>query len=532
MWGKRALWQLIFVDDLLWLPKQKGDVAKIMMAIFLYVLLGVPVSWKKFIGGLEFSWVGFALNIRIAALGLSASRAAWAINWLESIAAQGHVRVGDMRAALGRMSFALSALGHLRPFLGPIYAWVAVLDNTTRRYQLSKAIILVLLFLAKALKGQGRLAPVGVRATCEKELFRTDARAEGDEVWTGGWAMDHSDTKQCRWFSERLDHKTAPWLYTSGESYRQIASLELLATLAAVVVFDVPDASKCCFRCSAATDNKGNSHVLSRLLTTKFPLNAFLMELAMQLQTRGAELHLFWLPRLQNVEADSLTNNDTARFDPSMRLRFDLSCFTGIVLHDLLETGSQLYQEIRKSKKAKVEKGAAETIAEDSGRKDLIALWGKMKVAVRLLLVCVKIPRGACAACIKVGGLPDVDGAVNVLRVDAKVPLDFKALNKHYERVGKLLQHYDLLSVKACDAKTGACLFTFCLQNGLIHLCFHLMEGKLAWPREGSRKAAPLVIGDEGVTLMLEINLSLLLMGLNLPAVALPKVQVQLDAGA
>jgi len=130
---------------------------------------------------------------------------------------------------------------------------------------------------------------------------------------------------------------------------------------------------------------------------------------------------------------------------------------------------------------------------------------------------------------LRVEGIPDVDGAVNVLRVDAKVPLDFKALSKHYERVGKLLQHYDLLSVKACDAKTGACLFTFCLQNGLIHLCFHLMEGKLAWPREGSRKAAPLVIGDEGVTLMLEINLSLLLMGLNLPAVALPKVQVQLD---
>ena len=39
---------------------------------------------------------------------------------LTPFAAQGHVRVGDMRAASGRMSFALSALGHLQPFLGPI----------------------------------------------------------------------------------------------------------------------------------------------------------------------------------------------------------------------------------------------------------------------------------------------------------------------------------------------------------------------------------------------------------------------------
>ena len=48
--------------------------------------------------------------------------------------------------------------------------------------------------------------------------------------------------------------------------------------------------------------------VVSRLLTTKFPLACFLMELALQLQSREADLELFWLPRLQNVEADALTN--------------------------------------------------------------------------------------------------------------------------------------------------------------------------------------------------------------------------------
>ena len=353
MWGKAALWQLIFVDDLLWLAKQKSGAAKIILAIFIYVLLGVPFAWKKFVGGPEFTWVGFAVNVRVGALGLSESRATWAINWLQSTAVQGLVRVADMRAALGRLSFALSALGHLRPFLGPIYAWVAVLDSC-RRYQLPKAIILIMQFLAKALRGLGRLTPVGAPVACEKELFRTDARAEGDEVWIGGWALDHADTKKCRWFAERLSHINAPWLYTSGESYRQIASLELLATLAAVVVFDVPEASKCSFRCSAATDNMGNSHVVSRLLTTKFPLNAFLMELAVQLQKRGAELHLFWLPRLQNVEADALTNNDTARFEPSLRVRFDLTSFKGALLHDFLDAGTQLYQEIKKTKAARV----------------------------------------------------------------------------------------------------------------------------------------------------------------------------------
>ena len=166
------------------------------------------------------------------------------------------VRIADMSAVLGRLSFALTALNHLRPFLGPIFAWVAALQST-RTYQVPKAIKLIMLFLAKALEGPGRLAPV--RASVQQpEAFRTDARAEGDEIWLGGWAMDHVDTKKCRWFSEKLNPQTAPWLYAAGDSYRQIASLELLATLAAVVSFGVGGCPSCHIACSSGTDNRGN----------------------------------------------------------------------------------------------------------------------------------------------------------------------------------------------------------------------------------------------------------------------------------
>ena len=118
-------------------------------------------------------------------------------------------------------------------------AWVAVLDNC-RRCPVPKAIVLIMPYLAKALRGLGRLTTVGTPVACEKRLFqcpervRTDAKAQGDEVWIGGWALDHADTKKCRWFAERLNHANAPWLYTSAESYRLIASLELLAAVSAV----------------------------------------------------------------------------------------------------------------------------------------------------------------------------------------------------------------------------------------------------------------------------------------------------------
>ena len=61
--------------------------------------------------------------------------------------------------------------------------------------------------------------------------------------------------KQCRWFSEHLPHDNAPWLFAAGECYRQIASLELFATLAAVVTFGVPNGEHGAICCSAGTDN-------------------------------------------------------------------------------------------------------------------------------------------------------------------------------------------------------------------------------------------------------------------------------------
>ena len=121
-------------------------------------------------------------------------------------------------------------------------------------------------------------------------------------------------------------------------------------------------------RCSAGTDNVGNSFVVARLLTTSFPLNAFLMELALRLQREGAELHLYWLPRLQNAEADALTNGSFAAFSPDQRLRFDLASFKGLVLQDMLDQGLELYEEVRQCRAAKRMRPTVKTSKRDSLR--------------------------------------------------------------------------------------------------------------------------------------------------------------------
>ena len=347
---KRALMHLVYVDDLIWIAGEKGGLEQIMLLVFFYTLLGVPFAWRKFAGGVQCSWVGFELDLGERVLGLTASRATWLVGWMQRAISAGEVNIADMRSVLGRLAFACSALTNFKPFLGPLYAWTAAMDSYNKR-RLPKLVILILRFLSNALEKGQRLQGVGVFHEHVREVFRTDARAEGAEVWIGGWALDSEDASQCRWFAEKLNHHNAKWVFTAGESYRAIASLEMLATLVAVHLFGTPPGERSGTVCSAGTDNKSNSHIITRGLTTKYPLCIFTMELAMQLQTLGSELHLYWLPRLQNVEADRLTNGDFSGFSADKRLRFRLDDFCGHMMREMLEVGEELFKCIRKPNK-------------------------------------------------------------------------------------------------------------------------------------------------------------------------------------
>ena len=134
--------------------------------------------------------------------------------------------MADVRAVLGRLSFAFNVLPNFRPLLGPLYARSAAM----RAFH-SRPLPVLLSLLKASLERLGRNAAVGEHCETEQELFRTDARAEGDEVWISGFALDTGALSERRWFAERISHRTGKWLFLAGESYRATASLELLATL-------------------------------------------------------------------------------------------------------------------------------------------------------------------------------------------------------------------------------------------------------------------------------------------------------------
>ena len=99
---------------------------------------------------------------------------------------------------------------------------------------------------------------------------------------------------------------------------------------------------------SGVTDNIGDSYVVARLMTTKFPLAAVLMELVEQLAARESWLRLAWVPRQQNVEADALTNGCYDGFNPDLRIELDPKTIVWKVLDVMLEAGGGMVEELER----------------------------------------------------------------------------------------------------------------------------------------------------------------------------------------
>ena len=80
------------------------------------------------------------------------------------------------------------------------------------------------------------------------------------------------------------------------------------------------------------TDNRGNGWALNKLMWTKFPSSAVVMELSCYLKRMAAKASVEWAPRSANYEADALANGVTCSFDPSRRITVDVTALRWEIL--------------------------------------------------------------------------------------------------------------------------------------------------------------------------------------------------------
>eukprot|EP00438_Fugacium_kawagutii_P008249 Skav226268 [mRNA] locus=scaffold2708:264535:265680:- [translate_table: standard] len=351
--------RLLFADDG-WLTATGGFFwRKLLFWLFCLDLLEVPLSWKKVRGGTEVQWIGCTIDVVGFRIGISERKVAWMLEWLEKHSASGGITGRDLKSALGRFSFVAGALPHMRPFLGPIFAWSARLSPGVFA-AFPDAVAILLEYIMMEVRNNPMRKPRRIQEGV-RELFRIDAKAEGDCVVIGGWeTIDEAGTMKARWFSIRLTRRNAPWVFAKGEPFRNIASLELMAVLMTVIVFGKRWeglVQKGEILLTASTDNLGNTHVLRRFMSCKYPLSIVVMELALQLKEKGVELDLRWLPRRQNTEADALTNQEFGGFDNRLRIHVDLEKVEFLILNKLMEKAGTLDEEMKLAKSSKEAKG-------------------------------------------------------------------------------------------------------------------------------------------------------------------------------
>ena len=122
---RQELWELLFADDIKLTATGPTLYDDITLKLFLWVLVGTPISWKKCRGGLTMDWIGYWLDYGTYSIGLSESRAMWLIKWATELIDRGATVVRQFLEGLGRLSFATGVLEWDRPFLGILYAWGA-----------------------------------------------------------------------------------------------------------------------------------------------------------------------------------------------------------------------------------------------------------------------------------------------------------------------------------------------------------------------------------------------------------------------
>jgi len=347
-----VLWATVLADDYKFEVSGGNFVETLLLPILLGEIVGIPWSWTKLRGGTEFTWVGFELQLKEFSLGLSASRAAWLIGWYESLLRDKAVQIREFLAGLGRAAYACGALEFDRPFLAPLCTFGSLhpLDSTRA---LPTYVLVVVQFLRDRLTVR-RVQHCGQKLGEPLEALRVDAKAEGETATLGGWRPTRNergeiDPSRSPWFFVALNDRVAPWAYEKErQPFRVAASLEALAALVAVVTLGPPPGrgrSRGSVLLPLCTDNRGNTHALTRLMSTKYPLCLWVMELAATLEERGLLLDAAWAPREWNAEADAITNQDFGKFDKTLRVNFKFSDHKWLVFDALFAAGAKFYRE-------------------------------------------------------------------------------------------------------------------------------------------------------------------------------------------
>ena len=249
---------------------------------------------------------------------------------------------------LVRMMFVAGALDYERPFLGPLYRFLALHPrNVTRR--VPSYVSLVLRYQALQL-GESRHCECAETLRSTKWAPRVDAQASDIRTGIGGWEPRLNEqgiphTSKSRWFSLEITKENWPWIYEKGDKPSLvIATLEALAVLISLKAFrgNIRGEGGTKVRVTPTwTDNRGNGAALNKKKTTRMSADFK--------RTRIKAL-VEWTPGTANREVDALANGDNKGFDPALEVKIDDRVLEWIFLPQVLAMGKKAEEDFQLAK--------------------------------------------------------------------------------------------------------------------------------------------------------------------------------------
>ena len=203
----------------------------------------------------------------------------------------------EFQEGLGRGAFVCGALEYDRPFLAPLYALAA--------RHAPQSVKPLSLYVVVTLEYQSRHCACALQRRSWKEAWREWTHMRTRTVWE--WVAAGRKQTRMEWSTRGTytglrskSHQKTPWAFQrEGKAHRMITTLEALGLLLALLAFGPNEhVDDMCLTVQVPpfTDNKGNDFVVNKLMTTKFPLCAFVMELAAQAEARGVKMEAEWTP--------------------------------------------------------------------------------------------------------------------------------------------------------------------------------------------------------------------------------------------
>ena len=180
------------------------------------------------------------------------------------------------------------------------------------------------------------------------EAPRVDAQASDTRTGVGGWFPRRDGTgsislSSSPWFALEITEDEWTWVFAKGrKAALVISTLEALAVLIALKLQygEKPGREKKrVVIAPSLTDNRGNGALLNKLMTTRFPAMALLMEMSCYMKKMSIRASVEWIPREGNREADRLANGIFHGFNPDLRIPVTASSLVWEILPEALDAG-------------------------------------------------------------------------------------------------------------------------------------------------------------------------------------------------